>query len=98
MRDVVAGGRIDPVERLQKNPVAAEIGGDLGEVGAIVAGEAVAQLAPVVARVGMIEAGLALERGLAPRRALLAQRGGEQPAAHRTALPHRTAAPAKAPQ
>jgi hypothetical protein len=52
MGDVVAGRRIDPVQRLEKDPITAEALGDPVEGGAVVAGEAVAQQALIVAGVG----------------------------------------------
>src|SRR3984893_2884295 len=78
MGDVVAGGRIDAVERLEEDPVAAETFGDVAEIGAVRAGEAVAQLAAVVAGVGMVEASLSFERRLAARCPVLGQSDGEQ--------------------
>src|SRR5437763_697253 len=60
MRDVVAGRRIDAVERFEKHPVSAEAGGDLRKIGAVVAGKAVAQQTLIVAGIGMVKAGFAL--------------------------------------
>ena len=77
MGDVVAGRRINAVERLQKNPIAAEPFGDPGEIGAVRAGKAVAQFAAVVAGIGVVEAGLAFQYRLAARRAVLGQCNGE---------------------
>ena len=96
MGDVVAGGRIDPVERLEKDPVFPEAFGDLRKIGAVVAGEAVAQVAAVVAGIGVVEAGLALEHGLAAGDAAPAEGDGEQCVAHGAALAERTAAAARA--
>ena len=66
------------------------------EVGAGAAGEAVAQAAEIVAGIGVVEAGLALQRGLAARRAVLRHGDGEQCVAHGAALAQRTAAAARA--
>src|SRR6266849_3397755 len=86
MGDVVTGRRIDPVEGFEKDPVAPEASGDFCEVGVVVAGEAVAQLAAVVAGIGMVEAGLALQHRLAARNAMAAQGDGEQRVPNRAAL------------
>ncbi len=96
MGDVVASRRIDPIQRLEEDPVAAEALGDLGEIGAVVAGEAVAQQALIVAGIGMVEAGLALQCRLAARRAVPRHRNREQRVAHRAALAQRAAAAARA--
>src|SRR5215472_1048259 len=96
MGDVVTGGRIDPVERLEKDPVTAEAMRNLGKIGAVVAGKAETQLAAVVAGIGVIEAGLALQGRFAPRGAVLGQGDGEQGVAHRTPLAQRPPAAARA--
>ena len=98
MGDVVAGGRIDAVQRFQEDPVPAETFGDLVQIGAVVAGEAVAQLAEIVAGVGVVEAGIAFQRRFAAGRAMLRQRHGEQRIADGAALAQRTAAAARALQ
>jgi len=82
MGDVVAGGRVDAVEGLEEDPVGAEALGNFPEFRTVRAGEAVAQLAAVVAGIGVVEAGLAFQCRLASRRAVLGQSHGE----HRAAL------------
>ena len=87
--DVVAGRGVDAVERLEEHPFLPQIRGDPVEARARVAGEAVGEPALVVARVGVIEAGLAFEDGLAARRAPAAP---ARPPAWRCALPRPRAA------
>ena len=95
MRDVVASGGVDAVQRFEEDPVLAKVFGDLGEIGAVAAGEAVAQLAEIVAGIGVVESGLAFQRRLAAWRAVLRHRDGEQCVANGAALAQRPAAAAR---
>src|SRR5262249_24924348 len=73
---------------------ATEVVRDLTEFCAILAGEAVAQFAAVVPRVGVIKPGLAFQYRFAARRTMSGNSDGKQSVAYRTALPQRaTAAP-----
>src|SRR5262245_12211580 len=94
--DVVAGRRVDAVERLEEHPALAERGGDLVEARLRVADEAVGEAPLVVAGVRVIEAGIALEHGLAPDVALPRQRDREHRVTHCRALAQRTTAAARA--
>ena len=96
MGDVVAGGRIDAVQRLEKNPVTAQAFGDPAHVGPIVTGEAIAQLAQVVAGIGVVESGVAFQRGFTAGRAVFRQRHGEQGVTDSAALAKGAAAAARA--
>ena len=86
MGDVVAGGRIDPVQGFEKDPVAAKAFGNFRGIGVVCAGKAVAQRAAVVAGIGMIEAGLALQRRFAAWCAVLCQGYCEQGVPDRAAF------------
>src|SRR5207244_8015368 len=90
------GRRIDAVERLEEYPVVAQPGRDLVEARPRVAHEAVGELASVVAGVGVIEAGVALEHGLAADVPLPGQRAGEHRVAPGAALAERASAAARA--
>src|SRR6516225_446890 len=65
---------------------------DLTEFCAILAGEAVAQLAAVVPRVSVIKPGLAFQHDFAAGRTMSGNSDGEQSIAYRTALPQRATA------
>src|SRR5271168_5076316 len=83
------------VSRLEEHPVAAETLSDLGEVGVVVAGVAVAQLAAVIAGIGVVKAGFTFQNGLPAWRAVPGHRDGEQRAAHRAAFAQGAAAAAR---
>ena len=87
VRDVVAGRGVDAVEGLQEQPFLAEPGRDRGKAGPSVADEAVGEVAPIVAGIGVIEAGVALEGGLARLAALPGERHREHGVAGCGALP-----------
>ena len=65
--DVVTGREVDAVERLQEQPFLPQPRGDFVEARAGIANEAVAELALVIAREGMVEARFALEPSSQPR-------------------------------
>ena len=89
--DVVPGGGVDAVEGLQEEPFLAQPRGERVQAGAGLADEAVGQIAPVVAGVGVIEAGVALQGGLARLAALTRQRHREHRVAGGGALPQAAA-------
>ena len=66
MGNVVAGRRVDAVERLEEHPVLPQPGGDFVQAGLGGADKAVGEPALVVARVGVIEPRVAFQDG--PRR------------------------------
>ncbi len=95
MRDVVAGREVDAVERLEEYPRLAQVRRDFFHVDARGAGKAVGESALVVADVRVIEAGVALEHGVAGDVPVLRQRNGEHGVPHRAAFAQRLAAAAR---
>ena len=74
MGDVITGGGIDSVEGLQEHPVLTQPSGDLVQAGLGITDEAIGELSLVVAGVGVIKTGLALERSLTAHLSHLCQR------------------------
>ena len=91
VRDVVAGNRVDAVERLEQDPFLAEVGGNLREIDMPRAGETVGEIASIVARIGVIKARGAFQRRFAARMPLLRQRNGQHGVARRRAFAQRGA-------
>src|SRR5215469_5928644 len=86
MGDVIASGRIDPIERLEKDPVVPEGSRDLSKVGVVLAGEAEAQFAAVASGIGVVKASLSLQGRFAAWGAVLRQGNGQQSVADRATL------------
>ena len=67
MSNVKARRGINPVKRLQKNPIPTEIFGDFVQVRLIIRGETVSENTEIIAGIGVVKAGFAFENGLAAR-------------------------------